>query len=163
LDNLGLKEKLMKKNILVTAISLCLLAVTVEAAERKINRRDLPAAVEKSVVLQSQGATIRGFSEEQEHGQTYYEVQLMVTGHSKDVQMNRDGEITEIEEQVSIDSLPTDVKNGLQAQAGKGKLTKVESITKNDHLVSYEAQVVTGGKRSEVQVGPDGKPLNHEE
>jgi hypothetical protein len=29
--------------------------------------------------------------------------------------------------------------------------------------VAYEAQVMTGGKKSEVQVGPDGKPLNHEE
>ena len=30
-------------------------------------------------------------------------------------------------------------------------------------LVAYEAQVTTNGKRSEVQVGPDGKPLDHEE
>ena len=40
---------------------------------------------------------------------------------------------------------------------------KVESITKHDKVVAYEAQVITNGKRSEVQVGPDGKPLDHEE
>jgi hypothetical protein len=51
----------------------------------------------------------------------------------------------------------------LQAKAGKGKITKVESLTKKDKLVAYEAQVVTNGKKSEVQVGPDGKPLDHEE
>ena len=51
----------------------------------------------------------------------------------------------------------------LQAKADKGKITKVESITKKDKLVAYEAQVVTDGKKSEVQVGVDGKPLDHEE
>jgi hypothetical protein len=29
--------------------------------------------------------------------------------------------------------------------------------------VAYEAQVLTDGKKSEVQVGPDGKPLAHKE
>jgi hypothetical protein len=29
--------------------------------------------------------------------------------------------------------------------------------------VAYEAKVSTNGKKSEVQVGPDGKPLEHEE
>jgi hypothetical protein len=42
-------------------------------------------------------------------------------------------------------------------------LIKVESITKHDKLVAYEAQVVTGGNKSEVQVDADGKPLDHEE
>jgi hypothetical protein len=34
---------------------------------------------------------------------------------------------------------------------------------KQGKLAAYEVQVLTGGKRSEAQVGPDGKPLNHEE
>jgi len=51
----------------------------------------------------------------------------------------------------------------LQAKAGNGKILKVESLTKKDKLVAYEAKVETNGKKSEVQVGPDGKPLNHEE
>jgi hypothetical protein len=55
------------------------------------------------------------------------------------------------------------VKAGLQAKAGKGKIVKVESLTKKGKLVAYEAQVETNGKKSEVQVGPDGKSLDHEE
>jgi len=69
----------------------------------------------------------------------------------------------EIEEQVAINSLPAPVKEGLQAKAGKGKILKVESLTKHDKLVAYEAQVMSEGKKSEVQIGPDGKALNHEE
>ena len=154
----------MKANLFVAwAASGLLLAGTSSAQEKKIKRSDLPPAVEKTVAAESTGATIKGFSTEKEKGQTLYEVELMVNGHSKDISMTADGSIVEIEEQVAMDSLSADVKAGLQAKAGKGKILKVESLTKKGKLVAYEAQVETNGKKSEVQVGPDGKPLDHEE
>ncbi len=154
----------MKTNLFV-AIAACglLLAGTASAQEKKIKRSDLPPAVEKTVAAQSAGATIRGFSTEKEKGQTLYEVEMTVNGHTKDISMAPDGSIVEIEEQVALDSLSPEVKAGLQAKAGKGKILKVESLTKKDKLAAYEAQVDTNGKKSEVQVGPDGKPLDHEE
>jgi hypothetical protein len=154
----------MKTNYLAAlAASGLLFAGTAAAQEKKIKRSDLPPAVEKTVVEQSAGATIRGFSTEKEKGQTLYEVEMTVNGHSKDISMTADGSIVDIEEQVSLDSLSPEVKAGLQAKARKGKILKVESLTKKDKLVAYEAQVETNGKKSEVQVGPDGKPLDHEE
>jgi hypothetical protein len=144
-------------------VSTVLFATIATAQEKKIKRSDLPVAVEKTVAAQSQGATVRGFSREKENGQTFYEAELMISGHSKDVLIDANGAVVEVEEQVEMGALPVAVEDGLQAKAGKGKLLKVESITKHDKLVAYEAQVTTGGKRSEVQVGPDGKPLGHEE
>jgi acyl CoA:acetate/3-ketoacid CoA transferase alpha subunit len=154
----------MKTNLLVAiAASGLLLAGTASAQEKKIKRSDLPPAVEKTVAVQSAGATIHGFSTEKEKGQTLYEAEMTVNGHSKDVLIAADGTVVEVEEQVALDSLSPVVKAGLQAKAGKGKIVKVESLTKKDKLVAYEAQVDTNGKKSEVQVGPDGKPLDHEE
>jgi len=154
----------MKTNYLAALVAGGLLFEGIATAqEKKIKRSDLPPAVEKAVVVQSTGATIRGFSTEIENGQTLYEVELTVNGHSKDISMAADGSIVEVEEQVALDSLSAEVKAGLQAKAGKGKILKVESITKKNKLVAYEAKVDTGGKKSEVQVGPDGKPLDHEE
>jgi hypothetical protein len=154
----------MKTSYLVgLAASALLLAGTASAQEKKIKRSDLPPAVEKTVAAQSAGATIRGFSAEKEKGQTFYEAEMMVNGHSKDVLIAADGMVVEVEEQVALDSLSAEVKAGLQAKAGTGKFLKVESLTKKGKLVAYEAQVETNGKKSEVQVGPDGKPLDHEE
>jgi hypothetical protein len=151
------------KHLVALVAGALLLAGTTSAQEKKIKRSDLPPAVEKTVAAQSAGATIRGFSTEKEKGQILYEVEMTVNGHSKDISMAADGSIVEIEEQVALDSLSPEVKAGLQAKAGKGKILKVESLTKKDKLVAYEAQVETNGKKSEVQVGPDGKPLDHEE
>jgi hypothetical protein len=145
------------------AAGALLLAGNTLAQEKKIKRSELPPAVEKTVAAQSAGATIRGFSTEKENGQTLYEAELTVNGHSKDISMTADGSIVEIEEQVALDSLPAEVKAGLQAKAGTGKILKVESLTKKDKLVAYEAKVETNGKKTEIQVGPDGKPLDHEE
>jgi hypothetical protein len=157
-------EKIMKTNSKIWALVASLaFAGTAVGQEKKIKRSELPAAVEKTVAEQSKGATIRGFSEEKENGQTTYEAEMLVNGHTKDVQMDANGAVMEVEEQMDLQALPAEVKAGLQGKSGKGKITKVESITKKDKLVAYEAQVVTDGKKSEVQVGPDGKPLDHEE
>ena len=139
------------------------LSPPVLAAEKKIKRSDLPLAVEKTVAAQSLGATVQGFSEERENGQIFYDAEMTVNGHNRDVLMDAAGRIVEVEEQVPVGSLPTDVQGALNAKAGKGKVVTVETITKHDRLVAYEAAVLTNGKRSEIQVDPLGKNLSHEE
>lgn len=136
---------------------------TAPAQEKKIKREELPPGVEKTVSEQSQGATIKGFSTEVEQGKTLYEVELTVNGHGKDISMEKDGKIVEVEEEVAMDSLPPEVKAGLTKAAGSGTISKVESLTKGGKLVAYEADVKNGLKHSEVQVGPNGNKLAHEE
>jgi hypothetical protein len=144
--------------------AIVILALTLmQGQEKKITRSNLPPKVEKAVAGQSQGATVRGFSQEKEKGQTFYEVELTVDGLSKDVLLDRNGVIVEVEEEVSPESLSPAVQAGLQGRAGHGKLVKVESLIKKGKLVAYEAQVLTNGKKSEVQVAPDGAVLDHEE
>jgi len=144
-------------------VASTLLSLPALPQEKRIKRSELPPAVARAVAEQSQGATIRGFSEEKENGQSLYEAELMVNGHSRDILLDANGAVIEVEEQVRIDSLPAVVRDRLRATAGKGQLVKVESLTKQGKLVAYEAKVVTDGKRSEVQVGPGGEPLDHEE
>ena len=147
----------------LTLITVLAVSTTAFTQEKKIQRVDLPPAVEKTVAAQSQGATIKEFSQEKENGQLLYEAEMTVNGHSKDISIDATGAVVEIEEQVAFDSLPALVKAGLQSKAGQGKILKVESITKHDKLVAYEAKVQTAGKKSEIQVGPDGNQLDHEE
>ena len=89
--------------------------------EKKIKRSDLPAAVEKTVAAESAGATIKGFSREKENGQIFYEAEMTVNGHTKDVLMDANGAVVEVEEEVAVDALSPEVKAGLLAKAGKGK------------------------------------------
>ena len=143
-------------------ISLSLVGAA-RAADKKISKSDLPPAVLKTAEEQSKGAQVLGYSSETEDGKLEYEVQLQFEGHSKNVSISSDGRLIEIEEQVDIEKLPASVKTGLLKQAGKSAISKVESLTKGGSIVAYEAQVKTAGKRSEIQVGPQGDHLDHEE
>jgi hypothetical protein len=98
-----------------------------------------------------------------EKGKRLYEVELTVNGHGKDISMDSKGNIVEVEEEVSMDSLDPAVKDGLRKAAGSGIIVRIESLTKNGKLVAYEAVVKRGSKRSEIQVGVDGKKLAHPE
>ena len=108
-----------------------------------------PAAVEKTVAEQSKGATVKGFSKEVEDGKTIYEVELTVNGHGKDIAMDAQGNVVEVEEEIDMASLPPAVKDGLTKAAGKGTISKVETLTKKGKLVAYEAVVKAGSKQSE--------------
>jgi hypothetical protein len=154
-----------RSDLIAPAILLFALLGTTEAAaqDKHLKRSDLPPAVQKTADEQSRGATVRGYASEVEGGKLEYEVQLTVNGHSRDVSIAPDGSVLEVEEEVAQSALPAVVREGLQKLAGAGTITRVESITKQGALVAYEAQVRTGEKRSEVQVGPDGRPLAHEQ
>ena len=151
MSNIGTRLAVLS---LITGLAVL---TTTQAQEKKVKREELPTAVEKTVAEQSQGAKIKGFSTEVDKGKRLYEMELTVNGHGKDVSMDKDGKIVEVEEEVAMNSLSLEVKSGLTTAAGSGTITKVESLTKGGKLVAYEADVKAGPKHSEVQVGPNGK------
>lgn len=134
-----------------------------EQTEKKIAASALPPAVRIAAAEQSKGATVLGYSKETEKGKIYYELEMKRDGLSENILMDSTGTVAEIEKEVPTDSLASAVREGLQKAAGEGKIVKVESLIKHGTLVAYEAQVRKGSKTSEVQVGPDGGTLAHEE
>lgn len=137
--------------------------ISSSAQEKKVTEAELPAAVQKTVKEVSKGATVRGFSTEREHGKKVYEAQLSVNGHTKDIQIAEDGSVNEVEEEVAFDALPANVQSALKTKAHGATISKVESLTKHDKLVAYEAATRKGTKKGEIQVGPAGETLSHEE
>ncbi|MEK6288664.1 MAG: hypothetical protein AABO57_23345 [Acidobacteriota bacterium] len=131
-------------------------------SEKPVKMKDLPEAVRKTVQEQSKGATLRGLAKEVKDGQTFYEAELKVNGHKKDVLIDSSGAVVEIEEEVALASLPAEVQATIKKDAGKGKITFVESITKNNTIEAYEAHVTRAGKMSEIKVAPDGKLITVE-
>jgi hypothetical protein len=89
--------KLSSKLIITSGVAGLAMLSVIQAQEKKITRAELPAAVERTVAEQSKGATIRGFSTEVEKGKTLYEAELKVNGHGKDILMDEQGNIVEVE------------------------------------------------------------------
>jgi uncharacterized membrane protein YkoI len=146
----------MNRNVPLGAASMILASAIALASEVAIQMTDLPPAVRKTVEEQSKGATLRALSREVEAGKTYYEAELKVDGRSKDVLMDPKGAVVEIEEEATLDSLPASARAAIEKQAGKRRIVSVESVTKDNKVVAYEAKVRGTGKTSEIKVAPNG-------
>jgi len=117
--------------------------------------KDLPPAVQKAVQDQTKGLTVKGLAKEVEDGKTFYEAETTVNGHSKDFLFDTTGKLVEIEEEVSLDSVPAAVKTALEAE---GKVLLVETVTKGK-TVTYEGTVEKNGKKSEIPMDANGKKI----
>ena len=150
--------KLIPSAMLLVSI-LAAYTVISAAQERRVKMKDLPEAVQKTVTELSSGASIRGLSTEMEKGKRVYEVELLVSGHSKDITMDSAGQVIEVEEQVQLSSLPAAVQGGIKQSARPAEISLIESVTKGGALQYYEVHVKRGGKKSEMKIGTDGKRI----
>jgi hypothetical protein len=141
--------------LLLSAISLFLHGTA--AAQEHKQRIKVPSAVQKTVDEQSQGAQIRGLSKEIENGKTQYELELTINGRSKDMLIDPNGEILEVEESIPLETLTPAVRAEIEKNVGQAKLLRLESVTRGGALTGYEATISRAGKKSSIEMGPDGK------
>ena len=142
------------KNVVIAAVLFALSAF----ADQKISRNALPAPVLATADKESQGATLKGYSKEVENGQTYYEVETVRNGKTRDILIDSNGTVSEVEEEVDMDSLPGPVQKALHAAAGTAKVIKVEAVKKSG-TTTYEAAIRKGAKTSEIKVDAEGKVI----
>ncbi len=144
----------MKLASLFCGFALAVLAF----GEKKITMNALPPAVQTAVREQTKGAEILGFAAEREKGQTVYEAETRKDGKSRDLTFDKNGQLLEVEEEVSLEDLPVAARTALHKQARAGTIKKVESVTRGT-AVSYEAALQTkAGRKAEIAVNPDGTP-----
>ena len=146
------------KSYFVRYALLCtvpLVTSSANGAEKKVAMKDLPAPVQKAVAEESKGAVLRGLTKEVENGKTEYEAELTVNGQAKDISFDPAGNVTSVEEEVKLESLPAAARKAIQSAAEGGTLGKVESVTEGGKSF-YEASIRKGGKSSEIQVNADG-------
>ncbi len=128
-------------------------SATLFASEHKIQKKDLPPAVQQAVERELQGGTVKGYARETENGKTFYEVETTKNGLGRDRRFDPAGKLVEVEEEVAIDSLPAGAKQALTT--GHGTLVPVEAVTENGTTI-YEGHL-TGGKQSQVNVPAERK------
>ena len=142
----------MKRCVLV----LLSLAVAGVAAEKSLQLKDLPAAVQKSVADNAKGGEIKNISMEKEKGVSQYEVETMLNGKHRDFNVDGKGALLVVEEETAIDSVPAVVKAAMVKKAGTGKITMVETVVKSG-VTQFEAAITSkAGKKSEALFNADG-------
>jgi uncharacterized membrane protein YkoI len=140
---------------LSSVLTLIFCSAIAKASEKQTTYNDLPAAVQKAAQRESRGSTVLRYSKEVEKGKVEYEVEMIVTGKSKDVSIDPSGKVIEIEQQVSLDTVPMAAMAAIRKGAAGGSVRKVEEV-RSDSETAYEAQILSNGKRREIRVHADG-------
>jgi len=130
---------------------------TTAKAPPKLTLESLPAAVQKTVKAETEGAVIHDISHEKgEDGKWVYEIETKIKDMGHDFIVGEDGTLLTSERQVTVESLPAVVRTTLTRVAGKQPILIVESVTKAGKLEYYEAQVGSAKAPKEIKVSPAG-------
>jgi len=149
----------MANRLLLLTIALAISSCAY-AAEHSVPCSTLPEAVQqRSKSLLEPGTTVHGCVKDVSADKTTYEMELLTPKGSKDVTFSPLGEVLEVEQQVDPATLPPPVAAAFARAATGGKLGKVESLTRQGKLISYESRVERGGEHREVAFRPDGAPM----
>jgi hypothetical protein len=130
-----------------------------EERERKVEEKEVPKAALDALKKLAGGAALTEFSEEIEHGSTFYEGSWKGPHGKVDGLVTADGDLVEIEEAVPGDAVPKAVKAESEKLAGKDAELRFEKKT----VVLYEVKFKKGDRRHEVTLTPDGRQHEHEE
>lgn len=128
-------------------------------AESKVSCDTLPAAVLKQAKTEAPNATVHGCVKDKENGKLTYEVETVDNGKSKDMTFDAQGNLLEVEQEVDQSTLPAPVSGAIAKAANGGDVGKVESVTRNGVIASYETTIMRKGKRREVAFSPEGAPM----
>ena len=146
----------MKPIVVTTFAALAFLQTF--ATDKPMKLSDMPLVVQKTIREQTRGATIMGTLTEIENGKTFYECESLLNGRTRDFLVDKTGVVVEVEDQVSLEEVPNAVKRVVQRAASGGKLTKLERV-KRGAEITYEAAVIKNGKKTGMELQPDGSPI----
>ena len=151
-----------RSSVLVAAALIFILATTGAALakekEAKITARDVPAAVMMAFHTAYPKAEIKGTAKEMEDGKTYFEIESIDGGMSRDLLYLADGTVVEIEEGTDPAALPAPVKAAAAVKYPQGKIVKAEKTTRHG-ATTYDLQIVSGKAKANMSLDPDGKAI----
>lgn len=146
-------------------MGVIVLAAVARADETKVEMKDVPAPVMKSVMAKFPDAKIEEAVKEVDDGETTYEISLIHKGVAIDVAVEADGEIEEIETETAVADLPKAVTDAILAKHAGAKLMRAEEIVAFDdgkESKFFEVVVVHDFKRLEVRLTAAGEFIEAE-
>ena len=156
----GWVGNLIVKPIITTCIAIAALTLCATAQEKpaakKLELKDLPPAVQKTVQAELKGAEVKGISKETEHGVAQYEIETLLNGKHRDFEVDTKGTLLVVEEETAIDAIPAAAKAAILKKVASGKLGMVELFQRGGETMYEAAYTSKNGKKQEVLVKADG-------
>jgi len=134
------------------------------AGEEKTPLDKLPKAVVQAVTSKFPKAMMDSAVKATADGKTSYEVTLKAGKFGIDVTVTSEGKIVQVEREMAITDLPKPVADAFHATYPKVKVKRIEELSKEDRIISYELLIETpANKTLEAYFDPQGKFLQEKD
>jgi hypothetical protein len=155
------KENPMKTFLrFTTVILVIILAICVTssgtAQDKKITKKDVPAAVLKAFEGAFPKAKVNNYGTEVEKGTTFYELETVEGKIKRDLLYKADGTLAEMEEILTPAMVPDDITKAIKTEFPKGKIASGEK-TSHGNTVTFDIVVANGKDKISVNLNADGK------
>lgn len=150
---------------LLTPITIAVLlsvAFAVAEEDTAMRKSDMPQAVLKAFEASYPQTVATEYSKEVVNGQTRYEIETRVGKLEKDFVYLQDGTLLQIEEDMSVKSLPTAIVESVKAAYPDGEIDEADKITRGS-TIEFEITIEFGEMEYELLVSSDGEVLSSEE
>ncbi len=159
------------RNMSVTISVASVLALTISTgwAQQEKVKRELPAAVAKAVKDNRPNAEIDTLTVEKEDGVSLYDIEFQKG--KGEIEVAEDGSVIDIATIVNLKDVPAAALAAIRKGAAGGSIKQVEKSevraeVKHGRVVKlaspryiYEAELVKGNQKAEIQVAPDGQVI----
>ena len=149
------RQPLVRALVFVASLSLCIAA---RSDKRPVTLSDLPQAVRKTVLLQTQSSNILELARIDKDGNAVYEVEFRNARVSKTVLIDSGGTVLEIREPIQLSLVSPPAKQVIANSVGDGTIITLQCAkTGSGIIAAYEVRFKRNNKASHLRIAPDGR------
>ncbi len=127
---------------------------------KEVKLEDVPAAAQAVIESYTSGEGIEKITHEKKEGKHFYKVEYKNHGRKFELEVDKDGEVLEAEEIVTMEDLTPAVKETVKTESAGAEIKELALLETEEGKIFYEIEFEKDGKKHKVKIAEDGTVLN---
>ena len=126
---------------------------------KEVKLEDIPPAAQAAIEAYTSGEGIEKITHEKEEGKPFYKVEYKNNGRKFELEVDKDGEVLEAEEIVTMEDLPPAAQETVKTASAGAEIKELALLETEEGKTFYEVEFEKDGKEHKVKIAEDGTIL----
>ena len=129
---------------------------------KELKLEDVSPAAQAVIESHTSGEGIEKITHEKEEGKNFYKVEYKKDGRKFELEVDKDGEVLEAEEIVTMEDLTPAVKETVKTESAGAEIKELALLETEEGKILYEIEFEKDGKEHKIKIAEDGTVLERE-